>query len=114
MSSQQSFRWRTIVEVAVISIVIYVFLGTPGLRSSTSSSTSESAAHGDVPIARAKVESLVYPDKDLKCPKHDFDVHIFSSSPLVIYLDGFLSEEEAQHFIDIRYVHTTRVAMASS
>ena len=103
MSSQPaSFRWRTIVEVAVISIVIYVFLGTPGLPSS---STSESKAQNDVPVARAKAESLVYPDKDLRCPKHEFDVHIFSTSPLVVYIDGFLSEAEADHLVEIRYYH---------
>ena len=101
MSSQPaSFRWRTIVEVAVISVIIYLFLGTPGLPSS---STSESKGQNDVPLGRAKVESLVYPDKDLRCQKNEFDIHIFSTSPLVIYLDGFLSEAEADHLIDIRY-----------
>jgi prolyl 4-hydroxylase len=100
MSSQPaSFRWRTIVEVTVISIVIYVFLGTPGLPSS---STNESQVYNDVPVARAKVESLVYPDKDLRCPKHEFDVHIFSTSPLVVYIDGFLNEAEADHLVEIR------------
>ena len=102
MSNQPaSFRWRTIVEVAVIGVVIYIFLGTPGLHSS---STSETPAHDDIPVGRAKVESLVYPDKDLRCLKHEFDVHIFSTSPLVVYLDGFLSEAEADHLVDIRYL----------
>lgn len=103
--SSQSFRWRTILEVAVISIVIYVFLGTPGLPSS---SGGESSSNGrDIPVARAKTESLVYPDKNLQCPRHDFDIHVFSASPLVIYIDGFVSEEEAEHLVDIRHMAPT-------
>jgi prolyl 4-hydroxylase len=105
MSSQSSFRWRTIVEVAAISVVIYIFLGAPGLSSSES---GKSTVQDDVPLARAKVESLVYPDKDLKCPRHELDVHIFSASPLVVYLDGFLNNEEAEHLIDIRYIYTRK------
>lgn len=105
MSSQSSFRWRTIVEVAVISVVIYIFLGAPGLPSSES---GKSTVQDHVPLARAKVESLVYPDKDLECPRHEFDAHIFSANPLVVYLDGFLSDEEAEHLIDIRYVFSGR------
>ena len=98
--SGQSFRWRTVLEVAVISVVIYVFLGTPGLPSQLRGTSSTGR---DVPIARAKVESLVYPDKDLKCLRHDFDIHLFSASPLVIYIDGFLSDKEADHLVDIRH-----------
>ena len=104
MSGQSSFRWRTIFEVAVISVVIYIFLGAPGLPSQG----GESTVQDDVPLARARVESLVYPDKDLKCSRHEFDAHIFSASPLVVYLDGFLSDGEAEHLIDIRYVHTEK------
>ena len=98
--SSRSFRWRTVLEVAVISIVIYVFLGTPGLPSS---SKSESSIEKDVPVARAKTESLVYPDKNLKCPQHNFDIHVFSTSPLVVYIDGFVSDSEAEHLVDIRF-----------
>ena len=102
--STKSFRWRTVLEVAVISIIIYIFLGTPGLPGSSSESKSASNQK-DVPLhARAKIESLVYPEKGLKCPKHEFDIHVFSASPLVIYVDGFLSAEEAEHLVDIRCV----------
>ena len=95
----ESFRWRTVLEVAVISIVIYIFLGTPGLRNSLE---GKSASDKDVPIARAKIESLVYPNEELKCAKHDFGIHVFSTNPLVIYIERFLSEMEAQHLVDIR------------
>lgn len=95
----QSFRWRTVLEVAVISIVIYIFLGTPGFPKS---SKGNSLGEADLPIARAKIESLVYPTKDLSCKNHEHDIHIFSTNPLVLYIDGFLSDREAQHLVNIR------------
>lgn len=96
--SGQSFRWRTVVEVGIISAVIYILLGSSGV-SVTNSTTNEQ----DVPIARAKADSLVYPDEHLQCQRHNFETHIFSTNPLVIYVDGFVSGSEAQHLIDIRY-----------
>lgn len=98
--STQSFRWRTIVEVAIISTVIYIFIGTPGLPDSL---RGKSSNEEPVSIGRAKPESLVYPNSDLTCPRHDFDAHVFSTEPLIIYLDGFLSDREAGHLVDIRY-----------
>ena len=98
--SDKPFRWRTILEVAVISIVIYVFLGTPGLKTPAQ---HEPSVEEDVPVARAKAETLVYPDMmNLKCAKHELDMHVFSTDPLVIYIDGFLSDSEAQHLVAIR------------
>lgn len=94
------FRWRTILEVAVISVVIYVFLGAPGLKTQPQ---HEPSNEEDVPVARAKAETLVYPDMmNLKCAKHQVDMHVFSTDPLVIYIDGFLSDAEAQHLVAIR------------
>lgn len=98
--SSQGFRWRTIVEVAIVAVIIYLAIGSPGLSSTENSSQSN---EDNVPSARAKVETLVYPDRDLRCTEHIFDVHVLSTSPLVIYIDGFVSEAEAQHLIDIRY-----------
>ncbi|KAF2773965.1 hypothetical protein EJ03DRAFT_263816 [Teratosphaeria nubilosa] len=99
MSSQQSFRWRTVLEVAVISAVIYVLLGTPGLTSINTNSTAEQ----NVPIARAKVENIVYQEPGLQCPDHHYDIRIFSQTPLVILIDNFISDREAGHLIDISY-----------
>lgn len=93
----QPFRWRTVLEVAVISAVIYVLLGTPGLSISPKNGNP---GHADnVPAAKAKVEQLVYPSKNLLCPRHNYDVHIFSTSPLVLYIDGFLADAEVDHLI---------------
>lgn len=81
-------------------MLIYVILGSSGLYSiQTSTLTNED----DAPSARAKAETLVYPGKDLKCADHSYDIHVLSTSPLVIYVDGFLSKDEARHLVDIRY-----------
>ena len=105
--SEKPFRWRTIIEVAVISIGLYIFLGAPGLTSSTGKKST--TGENDTPVPQAKAESLVYPDtKNLQCPEHDYDIHIFSADPLVIYIDGFLSDEEARHLVDIRW-HATSI-----
>lgn len=103
-----SFRYRTIVEVAIISLIIYYFLFTSGL--STSSSSSASNHDVQEPAAsqsRAKIESLVTSDPNLNCAPHRFqNVHILCTSPLVIYIDGFLSNAEADHLINISSVST--------
>jgi len=44
----------------------------------------------------------VYPDPDLECPEHGYNVHIYSVKPLVIYVDGFLSSEEADELVELR------------
>ena len=99
MDGGDSFRYRTILEVAVIAAVIYFFLGTPGL---SNSGTSDESSITTVPKARAKMENLVYPSKNLECERHEYTTHIFSTSPLIVYVDGFLSNEEADHLIALR------------
>ncbi|CAK4031643.1 related to oxidoreductase, 2OG-Fe(II) oxygenase family family [Lecanosticta acicola] len=93
--SGQAFRYRTVLEVAVISLVIYFLLGAPGL---SSIKDGPHQAH-DVPQAKAKVENLVYPSQNLQCPRHDYAMHVFSADPLILYVDGFLSSDEAEHLI---------------
>jgi len=95
-----AFRWRSILEVAAVAAIIYVFLGTPGLEKVFPSGGKKI----DTPKARPKIESLVYPEKDLQCASHGYEVHVFSTRPLVIYIDGFLSDEEAGHLVEIRWV----------
>jgi prolyl 4-hydroxylase len=94
-----SFRWRTVLELAAIVSVIYIFLGAPGLSSSLTSGEKKNVVK---PKPHIRPESLVYPDADLECPEHGYDVHIYSAKPLVIYIDNFLSHEEADALVDLR------------
>lgn len=64
------------------------------------SSTSRSLSTHEVP--RLDTEKLVFPEKDLLCPEHTFQTHYLSTDPLLVYIPGFLSEEEADHLVKIR------------
>nr|POF15231.1 prolyl 4-hydroxylase 1 [Quercus suber] len=99
-AQEQPFRWRTVLEVGVIAAVIYIVLGAPGLSSKTAGSSAKDGQQ-DVPISKAKIESLVFPRADLQCPQPQYDVHVFSTSPLVLYVDNFVTEAEADHLVDI-------------
>ena len=101
--STQSFHWRTVLEVGLISAVLYILIGAPGLPFRIfHDGQSTRSAEIDVPVARASTESLVYPDKGLKCSSYNVGIHLFSTSPLIIYINDFLSESETKHLIDIR------------
>jgi hypothetical protein len=98
-ATQPSFRWRTILELTVIASVIYFFVGAPGLSDVLSSGQKGVAP---APKIHLKPDSLVYPDFKLDCAKHTYDVHIFSAKPLIVYIDGFLTESEADALVELR------------
>ncbi|PIB02460.1 hypothetical protein CB0940_00159 [Cercospora beticola] len=104
--ANESRNYRTALEIAVISLVIYFLVGAPGI-SSTSTSTSSSkdtdteAKTFSESNAKAKIEHLVYPSKNLQCPEHSYTAHIYSTSPLMIYIENFLSETEIEHLISL-------------
>jgi len=99
-SSQPAFRWRTILELTVIGSVVYFFLGAPGLSGLLASGPKDVVV--PAPKAQLKPNSLVYPDPTLECAQHNYEVHLFSAKPLVIYIDGFLTGEEADALVELR------------
>ncbi|KAK0899202.1 hypothetical protein LTR02_009813 [Friedmanniomyces endolithicus] len=98
-----SFRWRTPLEVALVSTIIYVLLGTPGLPTWIWPEPTPATTPGghQAPPTTNRSDSLVNPDPNLQCPEHNYRTHIFSTTPLIIYIDDFLSPEETAHLIDI-------------
>jgi hypothetical protein len=53
-----------------------------------------------------KLDSLVIPDANLTCEEHAFkNVHVLSRDPLVVYIEGFLGEREADEVVELRYVY---------
>jgi prolyl 4-hydroxylase len=99
-SSQPAFRWRTVLELAVIGSVVYFFLGAPGLSDLLASGPKNVVAAPKIQLL--KPNSLVFPSPDLECAQHDYEVHIFSAKPLVVYIDGFLTGEEVDALIELR------------
>ncbi|PPJ56344.1 hypothetical protein CBER1_00720 [Cercospora berteroae] len=101
----ESRTYRTALEIALISLVIYFLIGAPGI-SSTSTTNSSSTDTNTEPKSfsesnsKAKIEHLVYPSKNLPCPRHSYTAHIYSTSPLMIYIENFLSDTEVEHLIE--------------
>lgn len=40
-----------------------------------------------------------------ECPPDAYVAHILRSQPLVVYLENFLSQDEREHLLNIRYIH---------
>jgi prolyl 4-hydroxylase len=94
-----AWRFGTLVEYSLISIALYIFVLSPYISPYFSNSSPE----GDVTASYEKIESLVYPDEDLKCQEHAFKTHVLSRDPLVIYVESFLSAKEADELVELRY-----------
>lgn len=96
--AQQTSQIRTVFECIGILAVLYIVFG--GQASQLFGSIEQDE---DLPLSQEKTESLVYPDRNLQCATHKYNAHIFSTSPLIIYIPEFLSHEESKHMIRIRY-----------
>lgn len=100
MAASSSLSLGSLVQYAVFAVIAYVLAGAPLL--SIISSPSSSA--GNERYSADKIEGLMVPDPSLVCEEHGYKVHIFNREPLVIYIEGFLKEDEAQHIVKIRWV----------
>lgn len=96
----QLYHPATLLQYVAILSAIYVFFNAPFAGVSQDRSTSEESF--DIPLSQEKAEQLVYPDSVLQCEPHSYKVHIFSRSPLIIYIPDFLSKVESKHMIEIR------------
>ena len=110
-------------------IPIYLFVIAPLLQqifppdepSSSSSSTSSiwgadidygniqyDAEGNEIPGLNLEDDSFISPEDDVPvdCTVDDggYKTHILSREPLVIYIEGFLSEREADYLVDVRFV----------
>ena len=114
-------------------IPVYLFVIAPFLQqifppdepssSSTSPSTSiwgadldhESiqydAEGNEIPGLNLEDDSFISPEDDVPVDcavdgngDGGYKTHILSREPLVIYIEGFLSEREADHLVDVRFV----------
>ncbi|KAF1827589.1 uncharacterized protein K489DRAFT_386127 [Dissoconium aciculare CBS 342.82] len=50
---------------------------------------------------REKLNSIVYPTPNLQCPPHGYRTHVLSASPLVLYLEDFLSPTEVHELVQL-------------
>lgn len=107
-----SFSVFTVVQYAFLTLLAYIFAGAP-LQQILFSSTKSAAQYGTQGegvsgMSPQKLDSLVFPDANLTCKEHGFGgVHVLSREPLVIYIEKFLDEDEANEVVDLRYAYLT-------
>jgi prolyl 4-hydroxylase len=103
-SSSSSFSLSSFVQYAFFAVIAYVLAGAP-LSHFISDASSSGANQRDGNINQGKLENLVFPEKDLNCGEHAYKgVYILKREPLVVYIEGFLSTQEARHVVNIRFV----------
>jgi hypothetical protein len=91
-------RLTTILEYLLFAVPLYLFVASPLLKILAPSLFGSS---GDINYQSFEnTDSLVFPDTDLICPPHSYNVRVLSREPLVVYIDGFLSAKEAEHMVN--------------
>ena len=104
--TSRSFPLSTVLQYLVLSVLAYVLAGAPLLSIFTGSSQQSSlqrARNKPPPLSDEKAATLVIPEGNLSCPEHGFKgVHVLSREPLVVYIEGFLGEEEVRHVVEER------------
>ncbi|KAF2138502.1 uncharacterized protein K452DRAFT_321071 [Aplosporella prunicola CBS 121167] len=88
----------TVIQYLFYTVVLYVLVGAPISRILFNPRATESA---DTVTEFINSDRLAIPDESLVCPEHHYQTHILNRDPLVIYIEDFLSGEEAKHIIDI-------------
>lgn len=104
-SSPSGGSISTWVQYAFFAVVVYVLAGAP-LSNILNEGGRTGVGGGN--IAQEKMDSLVVPERNLKCGEHAYKgVHILNREPLVLYIEAFVSEEERRHVVNVRYARTT-------
>ncbi|KAL1591615.1 hypothetical protein SLS60_011865 [Paraconiothyrium brasiliense] len=108
--SSRSFPLASILQYVVFGILGYILAGAP-LLSLFTGLTNEGgktrANFGRPPaLSHEKAAGLVVPEKNLNCTEHAYrGVHILSRDPLVVYVEGFLGEDEVKHVLNVSQKH---------
>lgn len=90
-------KLSTTVQYLFIGAIGYILAGAPLSRSLFGARKQDPPEE----ISFERSASLVISEDNLTCPHHAYNVHIFSRDPLVIYIQSFLSNEEAEHLVRI-------------
>ncbi|KAL5117236.1 hypothetical protein ACEQ8H_004925 [Pleosporales sp. CAS-2024a] len=110
MPSSSSISVSSIVQYAILAAVVYVLAGAPFLSSSMGGdgvpSYSDREADASLDSSSKTYADLVIPAQNLSCGEHAYrGVYVVSREPLVVYIEGFLSEEERKSIIGMSEPH---------
>jgi prolyl 4-hydroxylase len=79
---------------AIFPLYIFVYLPVSNILFGTSQRPAANIAQFN--------SSFIATNEPLSCPSHNYNTHILSLEPLVIYVEGFLSPDESTHLLEIR------------
>jgi prolyl 4-hydroxylase len=100
-----SLSLLSLLQYALLALVAYVLAGAPLLTLLSGGGTSGRRDAVNSGNASLVLEMLAIPQPGLRCEEHKFTgVHVLRTEPLVVYIEGFLSEEEAREIVNVRYV----------
>lgn len=111
-------KLSTIISLFFYLIPLYIFVGAPILRQIFPGGDPADADDLDLdldldddsetPSLHLSDDSFISPEDGtpLNCPpgSNDYRVHILNVEPLVVYIEGFLKDWEAEYLVDVRYV----------
>lgn len=110
-SYSSSLSITSFVQYAFLAALAYILAGAPLSTLLVSRTNADSALSGSSLGAKkgvdtiSKLENLVIPEKNLSCAAHAYKgVYVLSREPLVVYIEGFIGEEEAKEVVALRYV----------
>lgn len=104
MHSSASVSLGSVAQYAFLAGVAYLLAGAPLLDRvapylGTTIPTTGSASVG-VPY---QLENLALPTPGLNCTEHSHKgVFVLNREPLVVYIEGFVKDEEAQEIVKLR------------
>ncbi|KAJ5540006.1 hypothetical protein N7513_008338 [Penicillium frequentans] len=106
-------KFSTVVTWALYFVPVYIFILSPLLQTFFGSSTTNSenvnifdwTGEDTIPAPNLRDDSFISPEDGvpITCPGEPagYKVHLLSRAPLILYLENFLSDEEADHLVDI-------------
>jgi prolyl 4-hydroxylase len=103
-SISSSLSARTLIQYALLAGVAYILAGAPFLSIVTSySGVGPQSASVQSSASFDRLESLVIPEANLSCSEHGLSgIYVLSREPLVVYIEGFLSDWEAKELVRLR------------
>ncbi|KAF1971519.1 hypothetical protein BU23DRAFT_536731 [Bimuria novae-zelandiae CBS 107.79] len=111
MPAGSALSLGSVLQYVVLGVLAYVLAGAPLLSVLTGSPEGRAGrdSYGAwVPPALSgdKAAALVVPERNLSCEAHALrGVHVLSREPLVVYVEGFLSEDEVREVVDVSEPH---------
>lgn len=91
-----AFKASSLLEYALLAIPLYLFAISPLLRVLFPSISSESSYQ-----SFEETDKLIIPNDELQCSPHHYTTYIAHHEPLVIYVENFLSDREAEHLVQL-------------